>query len=91
MKPQNIDDLQDALRLNDELVQALKELEKINQQLREELGLFPRKFFGRSSERHVEDDSQLHLFDLGEVRLGDSPSQTHVRQVQRGGRSSSGR
>ena len=36
------------------------------QQLRQELTLFRNKFFGRSSERHVEDDSQLHLFHIGE-------------------------
>ncbi|QDV40920.1 Transposase C of IS166 homeodomain protein [Stieleria neptunia] len=63
---ENNDDLQSVLRVNAELIETVERLQKANQQLREELELYRRKFFGRSSERHVEDDSQLRLFDLGE-------------------------
>ncbi|QEG00736.1 Transposase IS66 family protein [Stieleria maiorica] len=62
---ENNDDLQSALRLNAELIETVERLQKANEQLREELNLYRSKLFGRSSERHVEDDSQLHLFDLG--------------------------
>jgi len=64
--PEKQDDLQSLKRFNNELVEMVAELQKINQQLREELNLYRRKLFGRSSERHTEDDSQLHLFDLRE-------------------------
>ena len=64
--PENKDDLQSALRLNAELIETVERLQKANEQLREELNLYRRKFFGRSSERHIEDDSQLHLFDMGD-------------------------
>ena len=64
--PEKQDDLQSVLRFNAELIETVEQLQKINQQLREELNLYRRKLFGRSSERHVEDESQLHLFDLGE-------------------------
>ncbi len=66
VEPETQNDLQSVLRLNAELVDLVEQLQKTNQQLREELDLFRRKFFGRSSERHVEDDSQLHLFELGD-------------------------
>ena len=59
------DDLQSVLRFNAELIGTVEQLQKVNQQLREELNLYRRKLFGQSSERHAEDDSQLHLFDLG--------------------------
>ena len=49
--------------------------------LREELGLFRRKFFGRSSERHVEDDSQLHLFGLGEETTEEVEGLWHLRRA----------
>ena len=64
--PENMNDLQSVLRYNAELVELVEQLQEKNQQLREELELFRRKLFGRSSERHTEDDSQLHLFDLEE-------------------------
>src|SRR6056297_601133 len=64
--PEKHDDLQSLKRFNDELVEIVEQLQKANQPLREELDLYRRKLFGQSSERHVEDDSQLHLFDVGE-------------------------
>lgn len=63
--PEKQDDLQSVLRFNAELIETVEQLQKVNQQLREELNLYRRKLFGQSSERHVEDDSQLHLFDVG--------------------------
>lgn len=60
------DDLQSIKRFNAELIETVEQLQKTNQQLREELELYRRKLFGQSSERHVEDDSQLHLFDVGD-------------------------
>ena len=62
--PENQDDLQCLKRFNDELVKTVEDLQKTILQLREELNLYRRKLFGQSSERHVEDDSQLHLFDV---------------------------
>ena len=64
--PENQDDLRSVLRFNAELIETVEQLQKTNQQLRDELDLYRRKLFGQSSERHVEDDSQLHLFDVGE-------------------------
>lgn len=64
--PEKLVDLQSVLRFNAELIETVEQLQKLNQQLREELNLYRRKLVGRSSERHVEDESQLHLFDLGE-------------------------
>lgn len=64
--PEKQDDLQSVLRFNAELIETVEQLQKLNQQLREELNLYRRKLFGRSSDRHVEDESQLHLFDVGE-------------------------
>lgn len=63
--PEKQDDLQSVLRFNAELIETVEQLQKVNQQLREELDLYRRKLFGQSSERHAEDDSQLHLFDVG--------------------------
>ncbi len=65
--PENQDDLQSLKRFNDELVETVQSQQKTITQLREELNLYRRKLFGQSSERHAEDDSQLHLFDLGET------------------------
>ena len=62
--PEKPDDLESVLRFNAELVEAVEHLQKVNRQLREELDLYRRKLFGQSSERHIEDDSQLHLFDV---------------------------
>ena len=59
-------DLPSLRRFNDELVETVEQLQKVNQQLREELDLYRRKLFGQSSERHIEDDSQLRLFEVGE-------------------------
>lgn len=59
-------DLQGLQRLNDELIETVEQQQKTIEQLREELILFRNRFFGRSSERHIEDDSQLHLFDIGD-------------------------
>ncbi|MEZ6128938.1 MAG: IS66 family transposase [Planctomycetaceae bacterium] len=64
--PEKQDDLQSVLRFNAELVRTVEDQQKTIEQLREELNLYRRKMFGRSSERHVEDDSQLHLFDVGD-------------------------
>jgi serine phosphatase RsbU (regulator of sigma subunit) len=63
--PEKQVDLQSVLRFNAELIETVEQLQKRNQELREELELYRRKLFGQSSERHVEDESQLHLFDLG--------------------------
>ena len=63
--PEKQVDLQSVLRFNAELIETVEQLQKLNQELREELELFRRKFYGQSSERHVEDESQLHLFELG--------------------------
>ena len=52
--------------LNDELTETVQQQQKTIDGLRQELNLYRNKFFGRSSERHVEDDSQLHLFDIGD-------------------------
>lgn len=62
-KPIEVSSLQ---RFNEELTETVRQQQKTIQQLREELILFRNKLFGRSSERHVEDDSQLHLFDIGD-------------------------
>lgn len=59
-------DIISVLRFNAELIKTVEEQQKTIQQLREELNLYRRKLFGQSSERHVEDDSQLHLFDIGD-------------------------
>lgn len=73
------DDLQSVLRFNAELVQTVQEQQKTIEQLREELNLYRRKLFGQSSERHIEDDSQLHLFDVdqaSEETVEDEPEPT---------------
>ena len=57
--PEKQDDSESVLRFNAELVEAVEQLQKVNQQLREELDLYRRRLFGQSSERHIEDDSQL--------------------------------
>ena len=62
--PEKPDDLQSVLRFNAELIETVEHLQKVNQELREELNLCRRKLFGQSSERHIEDRSQLHLFDV---------------------------
>lgn len=64
--PEKHDDPASLKRLHDELVKTVEDLQKTIAQLREELNLYRRKLFGQSSERHVEDDSQLHLFEVGE-------------------------
>ena len=60
------DDLQCVLRFNAEPIKSGEQLQKLNQQLREELRLYRRRLFGQSFERHVEDESQVYLFDFGE-------------------------
>src|SRR5688572_5318275 len=65
--PEKQDELQSVLRFNAELVETVEHLQKVNHQLREELNLYRRKLFGQSSERHIEDDSQLHLFDVDQT------------------------
>lgn len=64
--PEKQDELRSLQRFNDELVKTVEDQQKTIDGLREELDLFRRKLFGQSSERHVEDDSQLHLFEVGE-------------------------
>jgi len=73
--PETHIDLQGLQRLNDELVDTVEQQQKTIEHLREELNLFRKKFFGQSSERHVEDDSQLHLFDIGDEQT-DGESET---------------
>ena len=60
----NSNDLQSLQSFNAELIATVEQLQKINQQLREELDLFRRKFYGRLSERQVDDESQLRLFEM---------------------------
>ncbi|MDM4019469.1 IS66 family transposase, partial [Roseiconus lacunae] len=69
--PEKQDDLQSVLRFNAELVATVEQLQKLNQQLREELNLYRRKLFGQSSDRHLDDDSQLYLFDTGGPEVED--------------------
>jgi len=63
-------DVASLQRLNDELIETVQQQQKTIEQLREELILFRNKLFGRSSERQVEDDSQLQLFDTGTEQAG---------------------
>lgn len=65
-EPEKNHELQSVLRLNAELVATVEQQQQTINRLREELNLFKRKFFGKSSERHVDDDSQLRLFERGE-------------------------
>jgi|SRR6056297_425215 len=68
--PENQDELQpdlsSVLRFNAELIKTVEAQQKTIQQLREELNPYRRKLLGTSSERHVEDESQLLLFDVGD-------------------------
>ena len=57
------DDLEGSQRLNVELIQIVSSLQEQLRQVKEELDLFKRKFFGRSSERHLENDGQLGFFE----------------------------
>lgn len=65
-EPEKNHELQSALRLNAALVATVEQQQQAINRLREELSLFKRKFFGKSSERHVDDESRLRLFELGE-------------------------
>ncbi|MCA9200964.1 MAG: IS66 family transposase, partial [Planctomycetales bacterium] len=67
----SLQDLNSVLRFNAELAETVQQQQETIQQLREELNLYRKKLFGRSSERHVEDASQLHLFDVGEEQIGE--------------------
>lgn len=64
--PENNSDLQSVLRYNAELVKTVEQQQEVIEQLREELAWYRRKLFGRSSERFVDDESQLRLFETGE-------------------------
>ena len=64
--PEKQDEPASLKRFNDELVKTVEDLQKTIAQLREEVSLYRRKLFGQASERHVEDDTQLHLFEVGE-------------------------
>ncbi|MCA9140140.1 MAG: IS66 family transposase [Planctomycetales bacterium] len=68
-------DVSSLQRLNAELIETVQQQQKTIEHLREELNLYRNKFYGRSSERHVEDDSQLHLFDIGDGQT-DGESET---------------
>ena len=57
------EDLEGSQRLNVELIQIVSSLQEQLRQVKEELDLFKRKFFGRSSERHLENDGQLGFFE----------------------------
>ncbi|MCD0460397.1 IS66 family transposase [Roseiconus lacunae] len=84
-KPVDVRGLQ---RLNDELTETVQQQQTTIEQLRAELVLYRNKLFGQSSERHIEDDSQLHLFDLGteqadgeaEEKQQDTPKKTRRRK-----------
>jgi len=67
--PENNSDLQSVLRYNTELVITVEQQQKTIEQLREELALYRRKLFGRSSERFVDDESQLRLFETGDEQV----------------------
>lgn len=73
--PEPINDESNAQRLIAEMTRSMSAMQKTIEQLREELALYKRKLFGRSSERHVEDDSQLHLFE-------NKPSDTAPPEVE---------
>lgn len=45
---ENRNDLQQLQRLNDEFIETIKEQQKTIKQLREELDLFRKKYYGRS-------------------------------------------
>lgn len=64
--PENNSDLPSVLRFNAELINTVQQQQKTIEQLREELALYRRKLFGRSSERFVDDESQLRLFETGD-------------------------
>jgi transposase len=64
--PENRNDLQSVLRLNAELVETVQQQQKTIEQLREELAFYRRKLFGKSSERFIDDESQLRLFETGD-------------------------
>jgi transposase len=82
----NNDDLQSVLRINAELIDTVQQQQKTIQQLREELNLYRRKFFGRSSERHVEDGSQLQLFDVGDQQVDSEIDEEEPKEKPRGRR-----
>ena len=84
--PEKQNDLQSVLRFNAELIETVEQLQKVNQKLREELNLYRRKLFGQSSERHVEDDSQLHLFDVGEPVSEDEDDEPDPPKPRKGRR-----
>lgn len=61
--PETSADFDDLARLNHELIQTVDSLHKTVRSLREEIELYKRRLFGRSSERHIDDPSQMQLFD----------------------------
>lgn len=84
--PEQQDDLRSLKRFNDELVKTVEDQQKTITELREELKLYRRKLFGQSSERHIEDDSQLHLFEVGEraePEEDDDPEQPNPSKPRR--------
>ena len=56
------DDLQSCHALLDQFSATTKSLAQANEHLKQEIELLKRHIYGRRSERHVEDDSQLSLF-----------------------------
>lgn len=84
--PENNNDLQSVLRINAELINTVEQQQKTIQQLREELNLYRRKLFGRSSERHVEDGSQLRLFDVGDLQTDNEIEEEEPKAKPRGRR-----
>lgn len=83
---ENNNDLQSVLRINAELTETVKRQHKTIEGLREELDLYRRKLFGRSSERHVEDDSQLYLFDVGDQQADSRVDEEEPKEKPRGRR-----
>jgi transposase len=82
----NNHDLQSVLRINAELIDTVEQQQKTIQQLREELNLYRRRLFGKSSERRVEDDSQLYLFDVGDQQADSETEEQEPKEKPRGRR-----
>jgi transposase len=84
--PEKTNDEKSIQLLNTELIATVNAMQKTIQELREELALYKRKLFGRSSERHVEDESQLRLFQddtVQPVEVEDEPEEEEPGKKRR--------
>lgn len=66
------DDIASLKRLNEQLMDLVRQQQTQIKQLTEELNLFKRKFFGQTSERHDDGDGQLHLFESASPPVQDA-------------------